>query len=580
MALILAIEFSEQECKVAASEVGRGRPFVRHLFRLTLPKNDNVEQRVAERTKLLRDALAQRKIKAKRTHVVVPKNFVMARMVTLPSTSDEEIAGMARFEAERHIPFNAERHIVSHHILNKLGVEGSQVLLAAIDRPIAQEHITICRNAGLIVESIGVSSLAVFNAFAAVASEPLNEKVVALLNVGSTYTDLTIVHHGVLSFTRGTSVSIQRLLADYATVGRDVSAENLQEIDVLNTKELRRDGTVWSSPSSSEADQTVTGAYVFDTTASGQSAPNEASGSSPVAKWLVQLLKEMRRTYEFARREFNCPPITEIQFTGEGALLRNLDRFFQVNFGVDAKVFGPHEAFDFAPDLAQDAKRLGVTYATVLGALVPMTPRSVVINLLPPEYIAERETKRRRQSYVTTGILVGVALVLAYVYVWDLFAQQSTLLEVYQQKNKEMKTRVEDLESKKKKLEIIRRYIQDKHGALDIIERISSFEFIPDRVTLTRFEYRKDEAVKLEGHAKTIADINRLEAELKKTGIFESVVQDQGSNKPVRLPNRTDPVLQFQMTCTFPKRQSLAEKQKSSSARSGASEGETVDGTE
>lgn len=578
MALILAIEFSEQECKVAVGEVGRGKPLVRELFRLNLPKNEDAAQRVAERGKLLREALASRKIKVRRAHVIVPKNFVMARMVTLPSTNDEEIAGMARFEAERHIPFNAERHIVSHHILNKLGVEGSQVLLAAIDRPIAQEYIDVCRAAGLTVESVGVSSLSVYNAFAASGGEALAEKVVALLNIGSTYTDLTIVHHGVLSFTRGTSVSINRLLADYAAQGRELSLEKLHEIDVLDTQELRRETSAWPD---SQGDMSASGTLVLDAATGEGSLPGgETSGASPVAKWLVQLLKEMRRTYEFARREFNCPPITEIQFTGEGALLRNLDRFFHVNFGVEAKAFSPREAFDFAQNLAQDAERLGVIYAAVLGALAPTTSASVLINLVPPEYIAEQETKRRRQSYLTTGILAAVALVLGYVYVWDLFARQTELLELYQRKNKEMKTRVEDLESKKKKLEIIRRYIQDKHGALDIIERISSFDFIPDRVTLTRFEYRKDEAVKLEGHAKTIADINRLEAELKKTGIFESVVQDQGSNKPVRLPNRPDPVLQFQMTCTFPKRTSTTDRQRAGKSQSNASAEETDSGTE
>ena len=149
-----------------------------------------------------------------------------------------------------------------------------------------------------------------------------------------------------------------------------------------------------------------------------------------------------------------------------------------------------------------------------------------------------------------------------------------------EEKNRQMKERVEDLENKRKKLEIIRRYIQDKHGALDIIDKISSFEFIPDRVTLTRFEYQKDEAVKIEGHAKTLADINRLDAELKKTGIFESVIQDQGSNKPVRLPNRAEAVLQFQMTCTFPKRNQPTKSSAGSRATRTENMEATGDGTE
>jgi type IV pilus assembly protein PilM len=579
MAGILAIEFGEQECKVVVGETGRGKPMIRDLFRLALPKNDNVTERVAERARLLKEALAAHKVKARRAHVIVPKNFVMARMVTLPSTNEDEIAGMARFEAERHIPFNAERHVVSHHVLNKLGVEGSQVLLAAIDRPIAQEYVDICRALGLTVESIGVSSLAVFNAYAAVAGDQLAGKVVTLLNIGFTYTDLVIVNEGILSFTRGTSVSIQKLLAEYAAQGRQVSPKELHEIDVLDARELTGGRETADAPEDPAAVGTASGTIVLDAPVA-ESAHETAGGKPLVAAWLTQLLKEMRRTYEFARREFNCPPITDIEFTGEGALLHNLDRFFKVNFGVEASVFNPREAFEFAPSLAGEVDEYGVAYAAALGALAPQTPRSVAINLIPPEYTAQLASKRRRQSYVTTGILVVVMLVLAFLWVWELFSRQSELLAQYEEKNRQMKERVEDLENKRKKLEIIRRYIQDKHGALDIIDKISSFEFIPDRVTLTRFEYQKDEAVKIEGHAKTLADINRLDAELKKTGIFESVVQDQGSNKPVRLPNRAEAVLQFQMTCTFPKRNQPTKSSAGSHATRAESMEATGDGTE
>lgn len=571
MAAILAIEFAELECKVAVADLGKSMPVVRDLFRIELPKNEDQKLRIAERSRLLKEGLAARKIRTRHTRIIVPKNYVMARMVTLPSTSESEIAGMVRFEAERHIPFNAERHIVSHHILAKLGVEGSQVLLAAIDRPIAQEYVDICSGAGLIVDSIGVSSLSVFNAYAACAAQDLSGKVVALINLGPTYTDIVIVNDGVLSFTRGTSVSLQKLRSEYATAGRATENFDVTKLDVLDRREL-----LGEDETELHGETTASGTFVLD---GDQDTASTESKKTPLANWLLQLLKEMRRTYEFARREFNCPPITEIQVTGEGALLRNVDQFFSVNFGVEAHVFSPKGAFSFSADLQRSIDNVGPVYAAVLGAIAPRTDKSVVVNLVPPEYIAQLEKKRRRQSYITTGVLAAVALILAYIWIWDAFARQSELLEIYKQKNREMKERVEDLQSKKKKLEIIRRYIQDKHGALDILERISSFEFIPERVTLTRFEYQKDETVKIEGHARTLPDINRFESELKKTQIFESVVQDQGSNKPIRLPNRTEPVLQFQMTCTFPKRQTKSPPpaKKESQTKATASEEDSGD---
>ncbi|AXA36418.1 MAG: hypothetical protein D6691_07295 [Candidatus Hydrogenedentota bacterium] len=554
MATILAIEFAEAECKVAAAERSKNRTTLRALFCFELPKGESAEERIALRAKALKEQLAAHKIRTRRARVVIPKNYVMARMVTLPSVSEDEIAGMARFEAERHIPFNAERHVVSHHILAKLGVEGSQVLLAAVDRPIVQEYLDICVAAGLQVEMLGVSSLCMFNAFAALEGQRMGEQVAALVNIGNAYTDLVIVNHGVLSFSRGTSVSVGKLLQELSSGGQPVTVRNLTSLDVLDQELLagseRSIGTQLADPPSDA------------TELSPPPLPLEQKSTSPppLRQWLLALLKEMQRTYEFARREFNCPPITHLYLAGEGALLRNIDRFFYVNFGAQTQLLRPLNAVEVPQKLREEIGARDTVFLASVGALLDDGPQAIRINLLPPDYIEKIETQRKRQSYITTGVLAAIALILAYFYVYDLFARQHELLELYRAKNKEMKSRVEDLEAKKKKLDIIRQYIQDKHGALDIIEKISSFDFIPERVTITRFEYKKDESVKIEGHAKTLPDINRFESALKATGFFESVVQDQGSNKPTRLPNRLDPVLAYSITCTFPKRTPPAAK--------------------
>jgi type IV pilus assembly protein PilM len=555
MAPITAIEFTDLECKVVHADRGKGRAGIRALFSFALPKNDDPAARVAQRVQLLRDALKARKIKAGRVRVVIPKNYVMARMVTLPSNSPQEIAGMARFEAERHIPFNAERHVVSHHILSILGVQGSQVLLAAVDQPIAQEYLDICVGAGLSVESLGVSSLSMFNCFAAAEGDSMADKVIALVNVGTACTDLVIVNNGVLSFSRGSSLGVSRLLADLSAEGMDCTAADLASLDALEPPP-GRGGERTAQPAQTvyEIGSTGSDSGVFQDSGSFAAADPSLASNSPLTRWLVQLLKELRRTYEFARREFNCPPIDHIHVCGEGALLKNLDRFFKVNFGVESAVFQPLKAFDVPAKTAAELASHGTYYVAASGAVAQDAPQSVKVNLVPLQYLQQLQAKRQKQSYITTGILALAALVLAFIYVSDLFTRQQQMLDNYRTHNKDMKPRVEDLEGKKTKLDIIQRYIQDKHGALDIIEVVSAFDFVPDRVTVTRFEYKKEEAVKLEGHAKTLPDVNRLESALKQTGFFDSVMQDQGSNKPVRLPNRTDQVLGYSITCTFPKR--------------------------
>ena len=98
MPTITAIEFTHTECRVAVAETGKGRPALLHLFSIPIPRPDDAAERLEKRSALLRDALKAHKVKPGPVRVLIPKNEVMARMVTLPGTTDAELRNMARFE--------------------------------------------------------------------------------------------------------------------------------------------------------------------------------------------------------------------------------------------------------------------------------------------------------------------------------------------------------------------------------------------------------------------------------------------------------------------------------------------------
>jgi type IV pilus assembly protein PilM len=589
---ITAIEFTDLECKVLQGERSKDRGVVRALFSVSLPRNEDAVARVAERAQLLRDALKAHKVKPQKVHIIIPKNYVMARMVVLPSSSAAEIGGMARFEAERHIAFNADRHIVSHHILSMQGVQGSQVLLAAVDRPIAQEYLDICLKAGLEVERLDVSSLAVFNALAFARRELLEGKVVALVNVGIAGADLVIANSGALIFTRGSSMGVARLLSELAEAvpQQPVRLEDLRSIDALEPQRFFRppsaqrkhafpgteqpDEEPGASPPAPQHDAPFS--IITDATPDVAAMP-ENKGALAFSNWLLRLQQEVKRTYEFAHREFNCSAIDHICVCGEASLIQSLPDYFQVNLGVETTVFNPLKSFESSGKTAEEVNARGALYAATAGAVAPQGPHTVTVNLVPPDYMEQKQAKRRQQSWIVSGILALAALVLGYFHARDLFLRQEEKLQYYRDKNKEYKTRVDDLDAKETRLNIIRTYIQDRHGALDILEQISKFKFIPEKVTLTRFEYRKEETVKVEGHARTLPDVNTMEAAIEKLGFFETVAQDSGSMKVEKLPNRAEQSLRYSITATLPKRE--AKQPKPSSSASGSQGGKT-DGTE
>lgn len=579
MALQTSIEFTDVQCKIVTAERGKGRLQLRNIVRFSLPRNDDAEARVTERSQLLKDALRNNKLNPKRVQVVIPKNYVMARMVTLPSVEENELKGMARFEAERHIPFNAERHVVAYHVLEKKGVQGSQVMLAAVDQPNAQEYVDICQKAGLLVESIRVSSISAFNAFAHAEKTALDNRVVNIINIGRGYTDLVIVNNGMLSFTRGSSLGVDKLLAELADADPDTSAkyEDLPKMDALEPQNYFRppagssapapqsfvDGPDLTNELASPAMPVADPLGISILGADGQPQPTPAVAKMPENKgaiaftnWLLRLTGEIKRTYEFARREFNCPMIDQIYLCGEGACIRNLAQFLKVNLGIETSVFDPTQSVDLPSKLSAQLDGHGSAYAAAIGALAPPSPQSVDINLLPTEYVERRLNKRQQQGWIITGAMALVALVLAFILVYDMFKRQEELVEFYRGKNLQMRDRVQVLNTKRTRLNLIRQFVQDEHSALDVLERISSFPFIPENVTLQSLNYIKDDQVKVAGYAKTYPHMNEFKAALDKTGFFEKVEEDAGSVKASPLPGRgkETPVYQFSLTAVLKKR--------------------------
>lgn len=569
MALILSVEFTDVECKVVLADQGKGgRLSVRSLSCFDLPRPDDAAARVTERAAALRDHLKAQRITVKNVVVVIPKNFVMARSVSLPSTVEDEIAGMARFEAERHIPFNAERHIVSYHVLARQGMQGSDVLLAAVDLPIAQEYLDICVKAGLSVTAITVSSIAMFNAFASAEKTALADRTVMVINVGRGATDLVIATNGNISFTRGSTTGVNRLLTDLAAAaGREYTVKDLAELDALEPQlsfGTQRGSSAGAAPATPSYDdlpplqETDPGFTVIGTgiTDGDMPPPPSAAVANPAATvfsdWLNKLLQEVRRTYEFASREINSPLVNHIYLTGEGSVIKKISEYFQANFNVDAAVFNPLGN----AELAGKAKRQDMPpqlFTVATGGAIGRQPSTVHINLLPGSYTEALTSKRQQRSYFISGALVLLALVVGYVYLSDMIQAKQSLLEELEDKNREDKARVSDLTTKKDRLRIISENVQDDKGALAVLRFISERKYFPESVTLNSFDYKRADYVKLAGVAKDLPSANQLVNDLRGTGFFDDARMDN-TEPNITLRGRAPiPLLGWSASFLFPK---------------------------
>ncbi|MBN1477002.1 pilus assembly protein PilM [Candidatus Sumerlaeota bacterium] len=212
----LALEFTDHRIRGALATVARGSATVGDLFELELPEVAEGGAQGAQATTVdaaasvglaLRQVLRGKGGRVQRTSLILPKAEVTTRMVTLPSTDPEELGRMAQFEAERHIPFHPERHIVSHHVVASDEMEGSRVFLAAADERVIDRALSTLRAAEVAVDVITVGPVAAHGALLQAEGEATRERVLALMVVGPESTDISVMQRGELLFSRSIKVA-------------------------------------------------------------------------------------------------------------------------------------------------------------------------------------------------------------------------------------------------------------------------------------------------------------------------------------------------------------------------------------
>ncbi|MDO8536150.1 MAG: type IV pilus assembly protein PilM [Candidatus Omnitrophota bacterium] len=163
-----------------------------------------VREPLVEAIKSLSDEI---KVTAKEAAISVSGPNVIVRFVTMPKMRDDELKGAIRFEAEKHIPFPINDCIVDHQILRKNEKEGKfEILLVAAKKDYVMSKVSIAEESGFSVSAVDVDTFAVANAFLNNPSRLLAGKTAALLNIGSSFTNVGIVRDGVICFARDIAI--------------------------------------------------------------------------------------------------------------------------------------------------------------------------------------------------------------------------------------------------------------------------------------------------------------------------------------------------------------------------------------
>lgn len=149
--------------------------------------------------------------KSDRVNIALPESQVFTRVIEVPQLSNRELTSAIQWEAEQYIPLPLDQVNMDFTILRdaKTTTNGKmEVLLIAAPKVLIERYMTILELADLtpmFAETEVVASSR------AIAQSVKNLKNVGLISIGAQTTEITILHGGVIAFTRSISAGGEAL---------------------------------------------------------------------------------------------------------------------------------------------------------------------------------------------------------------------------------------------------------------------------------------------------------------------------------------------------------------------------------
>lgn len=548
----VAIEISELDAKIVQIDVTKKQGLLLDAaLRVSfddLPKGAEGQTARAQR---LKEALKQHKVALDNAALVIPKQSATLRKVRLPSGDPEEVASMVTFEAEKIIPFNVERHIVSHRVLRQHDIEGSDVLIAAVDEPVMTGYYSTCRAAGCDPVTAMVSSLALGAGLLHVLPEEKKQQSFAVLNVGMAYTDISIFCDGVIVTARSVLHGVRNLQSELqSALGLENQPEltELSQIDNLQSRNAR------TQPIAAQAEPGDSDFVVMPS----HDEPEEKSQVAEIVKrWVAKLVTNLQRTYEFALREYSPRPIEIAYLTGEGAMVQNVASYVHQHLGIAVGLYDPFEDVKPSPK-AIIQENAALCCANAYGAaweLAHDNPEEL-INLLPPSVMESRRRAELRLHFLATGTLALVTAIILFIWIDMRGDIKTENIERYSVYSDDLQELVAEVDEMKERMEIIRNIRSERAGTLQILEELSKYEPIatnpPGRMTLDHFDFTINDRMRVTGIAMDNADINKFVQFLRtlkdEQGNLMFQTAEIVSQEPKNLSGRNRTVYAFDIT--------------------------------
>lgn len=276
-----------------------------------LPSEVIVDGAVADKNTLvasLKDLMGRAGIKSGDAVIGVSgHSSVIIKKITIPMMTEEELSTSIKYEAEQYIPFDINDVNIDFQILGPKPDEEGQmdVVLVAVKKNIIAEYVDVVEKAGLVPVIMDIDSFALNNMYE-MNYDVAEKRIVALVNVGASKTNINIVQEGIPIFTRD------------SVMGSNNHTEALQrELDISreDAERLKRGQTI--------------------------------DGVSPETALFVvtsasdEIYTEIHRSFEYFRSSVSEEEIGTIVLSGGAALLKGFPDMMAERLGIPVEIADP-----------------------------------------------------------------------------------------------------------------------------------------------------------------------------------------------------------------------------------------------
>ncbi len=278
----------------------------------------------------IKKLLKQKSMSGAKVVSSIPGDDAIIRYIKVPYMSSDELKNMIPYEAEQYIPLGMDQVVFDYQVLDETAEEGSQkkleVLLCAVKNETMDQHIDLLKGAGVTPGVIDVNAFALYNAYKlnieAEEEGGVKADTVALINIGSKFTTITIAEKGVPHLTRDINIG-----------GNNFTKEIQREFNLsyAQSEEMKKQHAVIMVESEE---------LLLSSMPTGEDDKSSRIFEA-ITPALNKLLNDIKRSFDYYESTVKRKGVQKILISGGSSKIKNIDRFLSERLSIPVEINYP-----------------------------------------------------------------------------------------------------------------------------------------------------------------------------------------------------------------------------------------------